>query len=231
MNNLKFQKRNIGFTLIETLVAISILTIALTGPLAIIAQALRSSYYSRDEITAYYLAQEAIEYIRNKRDANGLKGANLVAPEDWLQGVAVDSDDPTSSLINPYLSTGESDQIKAVLIRSNDGYKLQRCAATCPPLKFNTSYSSATIEANTYALYGDNNADSDSIFTREVIFSEAPPYVDSNDPNATVVHPKDREVIVTVRVSWVSPAGTPSVSVREHLTNWQIERVPPETTE
>ncbi|MEI7777683.1 MAG: prepilin-type N-terminal cleavage/methylation domain-containing protein [bacterium] len=71
----KVRKNNkSGFTIIETLVAISVLLIALAGPLTIASKGLYSSYYSRDEVTAFYLAQEGIEYFRNLRDANSLAG-------------------------------------------------------------------------------------------------------------------------------------------------------------
>lgn len=59
-----------GFTLIEALVAISILTIAVTGPLSLASKGLAYSSYAKDEITAFYLANEAIDVIRNIRDTN-----------------------------------------------------------------------------------------------------------------------------------------------------------------
>jgi len=74
-------KANAGFTLIETLVAISILLISISAPLTIAARGLASSYFARDQITAFYLAQDAVEYIRNKRDENFL--SNLA----WLSGI------------------------------------------------------------------------------------------------------------------------------------------------
>ena len=67
-----------GFTLVETLVAISILMLAILGPLTIASTGLRNSMYARDQITAYYLAQEGIEYARYVRDDNYINGA------DWL---------------------------------------------------------------------------------------------------------------------------------------------------
>lgn len=70
-----------GFTLIETLVAISILLIALTAPLTIASRGLSSAYFARDQITAFYLAQDAVEYIRNTRDQNVLTGSG------WLSGI------------------------------------------------------------------------------------------------------------------------------------------------
>lgn len=66
--NTNVVKKNRGFTLIETLIAVFILTIALNGLFALIASSLFSARYARNEITANYLAQEIIDYIRNDRD-------------------------------------------------------------------------------------------------------------------------------------------------------------------
>ncbi len=62
-------KKN-GFTLIETLVAIFILTTAIAAALTAAGSGLQSSFYARDQITAFYLGEEAVEYIRNIRDTN-----------------------------------------------------------------------------------------------------------------------------------------------------------------
>lgn len=70
-----------GFTLLETLVAVAILLMSLLGPFAIAQQSLKSSYYARDQVTAYYLAQEGIEFVRAIRDQNYLAGAS------WLDGI------------------------------------------------------------------------------------------------------------------------------------------------
>lgn len=70
-----------GFTLIETLVAITILATAIAGPLTIAAKSFMAATVVKDRITAFYLAQDAIEYIRWKRDTNRLAGAA------WLTGL------------------------------------------------------------------------------------------------------------------------------------------------
>ncbi len=79
MKTLK-QQKNKGFTLIETLVAISILLLSISAPLTIASKGLSSSYFARDQIIAFYLAQDAVEYIRNTRDNNFLSGSG------WLNG-------------------------------------------------------------------------------------------------------------------------------------------------
>ncbi|QSH39327.1 type II secretion system protein [Candidatus Kaiserbacteria bacterium] len=79
-----------GFTLIETLVAISVLVVAVTGPLTLASQSLFAAVYAKDQTTAFYLAQEAIEMVRNKRDNNLLAflGGTDV---DWLLNIPVDT--------------------------------------------------------------------------------------------------------------------------------------------
>lgn len=57
-------------TLIETLVAISILTVAIISPMSLTMQSLSASYYARDQIAAFNLGQEAIESVRAVRDGN-----------------------------------------------------------------------------------------------------------------------------------------------------------------
>ena len=61
-----------GFTLIETMVAITVLALALTGPFVAVQNALRAAYTARDQLTASSLAQEGLEYVRSIRDNNYL---------------------------------------------------------------------------------------------------------------------------------------------------------------
>lgn len=72
-----------GFTLVETLVAIVVLLLAIVGPYQIATRSLFAAGLARDQITAYYLAQEPIEYLRNLRDRNG-----LLANGAWLNGLS-----------------------------------------------------------------------------------------------------------------------------------------------
>ncbi len=64
-----------GFTLIETLVAVSLLVIAIVAPMSLVSQSLTSAYYARDQVAAYSLAQEGIEAVRAVRDGNILSNA------------------------------------------------------------------------------------------------------------------------------------------------------------
>jgi len=61
-----------GFTLVETLVAISILLVVIIGPMTIAQKGMQNAFYAGDQTTAVYLAQEGIEYIQRLRDNNAL---------------------------------------------------------------------------------------------------------------------------------------------------------------
>jgi Tfp pilus assembly protein PilV len=77
---------NAGFTILETLVAVTILMIAVAGPLTIAHRGLLAAAYAAQQVTASYLAQDAIEYVKNVRDNNHQK--LQTAPEtDWLYGL------------------------------------------------------------------------------------------------------------------------------------------------
>lgn len=60
-------KNNKGFTIIETLVAVTILMISIVGPLTIAQKSLMASIYARDQVTASFLAQDIIEKIKNDK--------------------------------------------------------------------------------------------------------------------------------------------------------------------
>ena len=88
-----------AFTLIETMVAISLLTVSIVAPMSLAAQGLASAFYARDQVTASYLAQEGIETVRYIRDGNILQnsqGTNI----DLLNGI------PTGAPFSVDASTG-----------------------------------------------------------------------------------------------------------------------------
>lgn len=104
-----------GFSLLETIVAISILTLALLGPLALAAFALRSASLSENEVIAFNLAEEGMEFVINKRDSNIFAGAG-----NWLEGLA-----------NCQSANGCFVDVTNNSVRT--------CSANCPFLKRNTS--------------------------------------------------------------------------------------------
>jgi len=74
---LNFSKKNFGgFTIIEVIMAISILTVGVLGVFAFISHFTEYTSISVSRFTASYLAQEGIEIVKNIRDGNWLKGSS-----------------------------------------------------------------------------------------------------------------------------------------------------------
>lgn len=57
-----------GFSLVEVLVAVSILLIVISGPITIMTQTARSSTYANEQVVAFFLAQEGLELVQKIRD-------------------------------------------------------------------------------------------------------------------------------------------------------------------
>ena len=74
-------KFNYGFTLVETLVAISIFTTSILGLMSVLSGSISNTNYVKQKIIATYLAQEGVEYIRSMRDTYVLYSS--VNGEDW----------------------------------------------------------------------------------------------------------------------------------------------------
>ena len=72
MRKIIIQNNSGGFTLVETLVAISILLLVIVGPMTIAQKGIRNAYFANEQVTAVFLAQEASEAVRVYRDNQAL---------------------------------------------------------------------------------------------------------------------------------------------------------------
>jgi prepilin-type N-terminal cleavage/methylation domain-containing protein len=119
-----------GFTLVETMVAILILTIAITVVSSVTQSNLRTSYVSRDQMTAYFLAQEAMEYVRNIRDTDVIN--NVSWPGGLLLNAGASSQtycvDPRASSMSQRvvaLGSGTCDSIGTLYYNASTGFNHQ----------------------------------------------------------------------------------------------------------
>jgi len=76
-----------GFTIIEVMVAIFIITTGMLGAFNLIQQTIFFTATSSSRLVAAYLAQEGIEIVRNIRDSNWLEEES-----DWDEGINAISD-------------------------------------------------------------------------------------------------------------------------------------------
>lgn len=88
-----------GFTLVEVLVAVFVISIALGGAFTAAQISLRYSIASQNRVVAFYLAQEGFELIKNVRDGNFQENLNY-----WLEYIDVCEDETCRISAFPYLN-------------------------------------------------------------------------------------------------------------------------------
>jgi prepilin-type N-terminal cleavage/methylation domain-containing protein len=195
-----------AFTLVETLVAIAIVTIAVAGPLVTATRALVLAYTARDQVTASYLAQEGVEYVRLMRDSVYLADyqANPQDPtlssdafNDFLTGSQAGSATQCIGAGDGTAKCALADPLLTMGIGANRA--LAVCGRSCPPLYINNGrYTTSSPSGSTLTPY-----------TRSISF-----YGGSSGTLGS-----ELEVIVTV--SW-SERGVPySTSATDYLSPWQ----------
>lgn len=93
--------------MVETLVAISIVLVGVAAASSSAQLGLHSNSGVRDRVTAMYIAQEALEAVKNKKDTNIQRNAGR-QPSDpeinWLHGITFDEDssDGTEDKCDPF---------------------------------------------------------------------------------------------------------------------------------
>lgn len=79
-----------GFTLIELIISIFVLSIAIVGVFGAFSMIVILTSSTVDRLNAAYLAQEGAEIVRNIRDNNWLK-MDVESAHSWLDGLTADN--------------------------------------------------------------------------------------------------------------------------------------------
>ena len=118
-----------GFTLVETLVAIAILMIAVSGPLVVANKGLISALYSKDQAMATFLAQEGMELVRNEKDSriyvDSDKFLDFILDSGTGIGSCQSANSPcgvyaNGSMVTKFISC-QGDYLKCILYQSKNG--------------------------------------------------------------------------------------------------------------
>jgi len=196
-----------GFTLIETLVAITILMIAITGPLVFVSAAVSQALYAKDQITAFYLAQDAVEQVRNIRDTNAIiSRAGTTHTDSWLINSNLG---PNTNNLTSCLNGGGNGSGHTCVISTTDtpgqSY-IQACSGdgTCPVLDFDPVTFEYGYPSPTYGTL-DGDTALPSIYTRAVTITELVPNVEAQ---------------VAVTITWNAQNIPRTFTVVEDLFNW-----------
>ncbi|TSC57054.1 MAG: hypothetical protein Greene041679_482, partial [Parcubacteria group bacterium Greene0416_79] len=213
-----------GFTIIETLVAMAVLVLAIVAPLTLAERSLASVESSGSEITALYLAQEAIEFVRNLRDANALVALKAKDKKaDWLTGleeclVADGAEaqgcgvDPTANEATERIFVcGDEVNNKCRVWRRDSGDSTD----STDPLQGIFGH------PETRTGGGGTGGWKETIFTRRVFLTKT-----GTDENAEKKEPREpREAQVQVQVDWTAGAlGKRHVTIQSALFDWSGSR-------
>lgn len=195
-----------GFTLIETMVAVSILTLAVAGPLFTANRALVAAAIARDQLTASYLAQEGVEYLRAMRDNEFL--------------IAYYADGSTASSVgwNSFITSVEryclnasctlDSALPSVPMGYGSGYSLAPVSGDARLYLTNCTSGSGGLSCtapNVYTARQDLSGSARTAFTRTI----------------RVVHISADEEQIVSTVSWSYHGTTFTMRVTDHLTSWQ----------
>lgn len=143
-------KTESGFTLVETLVAITILLIVIVGPMTAAHKGIQNAIHAREQLVAVHLAQEAIEQAFNLRDEYALRADAGSESDTWA-----------------FVDTLPSDCFDADI---GCGFDVEaREFASCSSLNGCVLYQDSSDE-DTYYSY-DSSGDV-SLFTRKIYMSE-----------------------------------------------------------
>lgn len=183
-------KKN-GFTILETIIALGVISVSIAGVFSAVRTGLFASINSKDEIKAFYLGQEAIEGLRNKKDANKLNSLNAGVVTNWLNGIAYQNSDPC------YPG-------KTCTIDTYNGNVLATCTGgfgTCQYLyQHPTSYFYSYLTISPWTT---------TKFKREI-------QIECSSACATT-----DEITITVKISWLQGNINKDVKIKTLMTNWR----------
>lgn len=189
--NLKVSNNNKGFTLVESLVAIAILTVAILGTFTAVQGSLRSSSMVKDRIIAFYMTQEAMEYIKNIRDENIL--LSIATPStNWLKGLSAVSTDPCW-----YGVAGVGQKTCRIDVGAASPNNIVACSGSCPVL--NRSSTTDLLGYTSGTGWVPTN------FTRSIQLTNV----------------ANNEVAVTITISWTAKGVTQNFQIKQLLFNRQ----------
>lgn len=194
-----------AFTLVEALVAISILMIAIASPMTLAQKGLSTATLSKDQMIASFLAQDAIEAVKNIRDQIAVSTVSGDWLGDPISPCVCSGADNCNFDITPLKfctidttrswTIGTDGSIKTFLGNVNDA-KLKMSYITLP---------SGDKQFLKYDYTGVDN----SKFTR---------YINIKKTSTSGIGAD--EAVINVRVFWDSPQGVQKIDVQDYIYNY-----------
>lgn len=201
------RKKNAGFTLIETLVALAVLVTAVTSMIALISHGLSGVRTSKNRLIALNLAQEGLELVRVVREHNKMC-------DQW------DDDQLNDSF--PWDRETDSDGIKDLkktnqIVDATDWPATDRVTCKAGVILQNPNFSgppcNTKIKLDANGRYGYLTG-TNTIFQRCIDIKNPPGPPEDDIPTNDMLN-------VVSTVSWIERGVTQSVVLREQFYNWK----------
>ena len=182
-----------GFTFVETLVAITVLLVAVVAPMSLASDGITASHLAQDQIVAFYLGQEGVEAVKNMRDHNRLSNdASGQLGNDF-----------TGNLSECIVSDPVSDEgcvIDTTRMPETGMFWTERCNGGCDPVRVSNS------EPYVYSHLTTGTVESK--YTREVKVWY---------PTGNI-----NEAVVEAQITWSFERSgeAKTYTVRNYLYNW-----------
>lgn len=192
----KTKNKNSGFTLVEALTAIFILTFVVVGLMTVVSDSLFATKYARDEITANFLLQEAIDFVRNDRDTSVFLNTSYDIDTAW------------SNFYTKYDSADcETPAGCTIDVRVPSGPNIFSCASdTCRYL-----YLDETASSNSFYLTTNHPSASGISGKTRTDFKRV----------INMVNQGVDQLVVTAKVTWKNGNLNKSRTLTTTLSKWQ----------
>ena len=183
-----------GFTLVETLVAILILSMTVGALLTLAAGGFFSVRYARNDIVANNLAQESLEYLRNSRDTLIAQGGTW---DEWKNLLTADE----SGSITGDFGRGCFSDTGCIVDPYTVDPAIRECRDQCENITYFSSHGFYGYEVEYTLIDGERYP---TTYIRKI-------YATETDPN---------QVIVTAQMTWLNGTSTKTTSQSTMLTKW-----------
>lgn len=180
-----------GFSLIELLVAVTVVLTAISGYLAVAAHGILALRVAREDVTAYFLAQEGLERVRAIRDNNRLQTPGI----------------PWDSAFAPCLTPPATQRCTIGPIDSQPTNDLLITA--CPPVGC-----PVLRQSDLSGIYNYVTTNPTTPYVREIWLERAaatPPPGPSMDQN---------EILAKSRITWQGGASQKSLTLQMEIYDW-----------
>lgn len=191
--NLYTESLKQGFTFVETLVAITVLLVAVVAPMSLASDGIIASRLAQDQIVAFYLGQEGVEAVKNMRDHN-----RMVNDSDGQLGNNSSGNLANCIVVDP--DTEEGCIIDTTRVPETGEFWTQACSGGCEPLRLSNT--------SPYVYSHQGTGTSESKYIREVKV-----WYPTGDIN---------EAVVEAKITWLfnRSGETKTYKVRNYLYNW-----------